>query len=208
MAQPQHQPLTFETFEDFLVWERSQTTRHELIDGVPAAMAGANEGHNIIQGNIFAALLSRLRGGPCCPFPSDMAMKTGSRKGQYPDVTVDYGPRNPENRSLPKPTVVFDVLSPKTQGEDRTVKLWEYNKLPTIAHYVLVEQSEPLVYVYGRGTGGDFMLRPGKTRGLDGTVELPAIGVSLLMAGIYDGLDFNVELDADASLPTSSPWSR
>src|SRR4051812_35412631 len=79
-------------------WERSQKTRHELIDGVPVAMAGASEGHTIIQGNIFAALLSRLRGGPCRPFPSDMAMKTGSRKGRYPDVTVDCGPRNPPAR--------------------------------------------------------------------------------------------------------------
>jgi len=80
MAQSQQKPLTFKTFEDFLDWERSQKTRHELIDGVPVAMAGASEGHNIIQGNIFAALLSRLRGGPCRPFPSDMAMKTGSKK--------------------------------------------------------------------------------------------------------------------------------
>ena len=206
MAQPQVKLRTFETFEDFLDWEHLQDWRHELVDGVPMAMAGASEGHNIIQGNIFAALLSRLRGGPCRPFPSDMAVKTGFRKGRYPDVTVDCGPRNPENRSRPSPTIVFEVLSSDTQGEDRTVKLWEYNELRTIAHYVLVEQSAPLLHVYSRGESGEFKLRPQEVRGLDGVVELSAVGVSLSMAEIYESLDFDSAIEAEA-VPASSLWT-
>ena len=125
MAQLQQKTVTFDTFEDFLAWERFQDERHELVDGVPVAMTGAVQGHNIIQGNIFATLLAKLRGGPCRPFASGMAMKTGLRNGRYPDVTVDCGARNPANRSLPKPAVVFEILSPDTQREDRSVKLWE-----------------------------------------------------------------------------------
>jgi len=53
--------LTFETFEEFLEWERHQETKHELVGGVPVAMAGGNEGHNIIQGNVFASALAKLR---------------------------------------------------------------------------------------------------------------------------------------------------
>ena len=197
--------MTFSTFEDFLEWERLQHARHDLVDGVPVAMAGANEGHNI-KGNILAALLGRLRGGSCLPFLSDIAMKTGFRKGHYPDVSVDCGPRNPQNRSMPCPTVVFEVLSPDTQGEDRTVKLWEYNDVRTIAHYVLVEQSMPLVHIYSRHGSGDFKLRPQEVGGLEGVVELPGIGVSLPMATIYDGLEFGAEARADVPPPTKTPW--
>jgi Uma2 family endonuclease len=99
MAQSQSRLLSFATFEEFLDWERHQETKHELIDGEPLAMAGGSEGHNIIQGNLFASALAKLRGSPCRPFPSDMAVKTGFQKGRYPDVTIDCGPRNPGNRA-------------------------------------------------------------------------------------------------------------
>jgi Uma2 family endonuclease len=103
MSQPRSQVLSFATFEEFLDWERHQETKHELVDGEPVAMAGGTEGHNIIQGNLFAAALARLRGSPCRPFPSDMAVKTGFQKGRYPDVTIDCGPRNPGNQAAPDP---------------------------------------------------------------------------------------------------------
>ncbi len=54
---------------------------------------------------------------------------------------------------------------------------------------MLVEQRAPLVHVYSPGPHGDFNLRPQEIRGLDGTVELPAIAISLTMTEIYDGLD-------------------
>jgi len=206
MAQTQIKALNFLTFEDFLEWERFQPTRHELIDGVPVAMAGGSEAHNLIQGNLFATAHAKLRGGPCVPFTSDMALQTEDRKGRYPDVTIDCGQRNPKNLSSPMPAVVFEVLSPETQKEDRTVKLAEYNAVPSIKHYVLVEQSEPLVHVYTRGAHGDFFFRPQETIGLDGMIELPAIGISMTMAEVYERLSFGAEPDSDAQAPTSRPW--
>ena len=78
--------------------------------------------------------------------------------------------------------------------------------MPSIAHYVLVEQSEYLVHVYSRVGTGDFIIKPQEIRGLDGTFELPAIGISMSVARLYEGLDFNVAINADAPQPTSSPW--
>ena len=98
------------------------------------------------------------------------------------------------------------MLSRETQKEDRTVKLAECSAVPSIAHYVLVEQSEYPVHVYGRVGTGDFIIKPQEIRGLDGGFELPAIGISMSVAKIYEGLDFSVEIDADAPQPTQSPW--
>ena len=49
-------------------------------------------GTTLSRGNLFASALAKLRGSPCRPFPSDMAVKTGFQKGRYPDVTIDCGP--------------------------------------------------------------------------------------------------------------------
>jgi Uma2 family endonuclease len=117
-----------------------------------------------------------------------MLIKTGNGRGRYPDVTIDCGPRNPANLVAPQPVVVFEVLSPETQREDRTLKLADYNATPSIAYYVLVETSQPLVHVYSRGPHGDFLLRPQEIRGLEGSVELPAVSLSPAIGEIYEGL--------------------
>ncbi len=190
MAQPRPNTPRM-TFEQFLDWQRHQETRHEFIDGVPAAMAGGTEAHNVIQGNLFAVALTKLRGGACRPFSSDMLVRTGTGKGRYPDMTVDCGARNPANLVAPRPVAVFEVLSPETQREDRTLKLADYNATPSIAHYVLVEPSQPLIHIYSRGPHGDFLLRPREIQGLDENVELAAVPLTLTMAEIYEGLGFD-----------------
>ncbi len=185
------------TFDEFVNWARHQETKYEFIDGVPVAMAGGTEAHNVIQGNLFASALTKLRGGPCRPFPSDMLVRTGTGKGRYPDMTIDCGPRNPANLVAPMPVAVFEVLSPETQREDRTIKLADYNGTPSIAHYVLIEPSQPLVHVYSRGPHGDFLLRPQEIRRLDEAMELPSVSLTLTMAEVYDGLDFDLRLGAE-----------
>ena len=186
MSQARRQPMTFEQFLD---WERHQERKHEFVDGAVVAMAGASEAHNIIQVNLLTAAAPRLRGSACRPFPSAMLVRTGTERGRYPDMTIDCGPRRADNLIAPEPRVVFDVLSQDSQQQDRTIKLADYNATASIAHYVLIEQRVPSVDVYSRGPHGDFNLRPQAVRGLDGVVELPAIGISLPMTEIYDGLE-------------------
>ncbi|WP_420883006.1 hypothetical protein [Thermus tengchongensis] len=35
--------------EEYLAWEASQEERHELLEGLPYAMAGASEAHNLLE---------------------------------------------------------------------------------------------------------------------------------------------------------------
>ncbi len=186
MSQARRQPMTFEQFLD---WERRQEFKHEFVDGEAIAMAGASEAHNIIQVNLLTAAAPKLRGSGCRPFPSDMLVRTGTDRGRYPDMTIDCGPRRADNVIAPEPRVVFEILSQDSQQQDRTIKLADYNATPSIAHYVLIEQRTPVVDVYSRGPHGDFNLRPQAIRGLHGVIDLPAIGISLTMTEIYDGLD-------------------
>jgi len=192
MAQLNLKPLTF---EEFLDWERRQDLKHEFVDGEVVGMAGGTEAHNTIQANLIAAAAPKLRGSRCRPFPSDMLVRTGTGRGRYPDMTIDCGPRRGTNLVAPAPTVVFEILSAETQRQDRTIKLADYNATSSIAHYVLVEQAEALVHIYSRGPHGDFNLHPREVRGIDGTVDLPAVDLALAMSEIYDGLELDASQD-------------
>jgi hypothetical protein len=71
MAQRQaKQPRT--TFDEFPDWERRQETKHEFLDGVAVAMAGATEARNIIQTNLLVSSATKPLGTKCRPFASDM----------------------------------------------------------------------------------------------------------------------------------------
>jgi hypothetical protein len=96
---------------------------------------------------------------------------------------------------------VFEVRSEKTQRRDRTIKLADYNATPSIAHYVLVEQGEPLMHVRSSGSHGDFYLRPQEVKGLDGVVERLAVSVSLAVIAIYDELEFDATQKGTAPGP-------
>jgi len=128
-----------------------------------------------------------------------MPTRTGRNNGRYPDVTIDCGPFRGEAHTASKPTVMFEILSETTQREDRTRKLADYNATPSITHYVLVEQDQPLVYVYGRAPHGEFSVIPREIEGLDAVIDLPSIGISITMAEVYEGIIF--EADEPDPLP-------
>jgi Uma2 family endonuclease len=48
--------------EAYLALEERSPVRHELLEGVPYAMAGATEAHNLIVGNLFYGLLVLMPG--------------------------------------------------------------------------------------------------------------------------------------------------
>src|SRR5438874_4588728 len=81
----------FISVEDYLAGEETSDIKHEYVDGVVYAMAGASKNHNRIAGNIYASLLQHLRGGPCRPFISDVKVRLevlGEDVFYYPDVMV------------------------------------------------------------------------------------------------------------------------
>jgi len=71
--------------------------------------------------------------------------------------------------------------------------LWEfeeYKQTQAVEHIVLVEPNEPVASVWSREAEGGWV--ESRPRGLDAKIELPAIGVTLEMAAIYEGVEFPV----------------
>ena len=178
------------TVEEYLELEAASPFRHEYVDGVMYAMSGALVRHNVIGGNVFAALLAHLRGKPCRPYIEAVkAAYLTSRKNffYYPDVMVACGKTDLEAQYIEDPKLVIEVLSPSTEKVDRKEKALNYQKIVTLEEYVLIAQSHCEVTVQRRR--GDW--RPEVLNAGALTVELESVGLKLPLMQIYEGLSLD-----------------
>lgn len=181
------------TPEEYFAAELLSPYRSEYVAGVVypmagthTAMAGASHAHARITGNIFAALLNQLRGRRCEPFFTDT--KVSIRKGEaqfyyYPDVVVDCGKASDDSYFAVEPRVIFEVLSKETARIDRDEKRGNYQSLPCLDAYVLVDQSRLAITVY-RHEGGNWTTD--LLTKVEETLDLPTIDCSLPLAVIYE----------------------
>lgn len=170
--------------EDYLAWEARQEAKHEF-DGVrPVAMGGATVAHNRIQGNLITALNIRLGAGRCQPSGPDIRVPTMPGRYRYPDALIVCTPQAAAATEIADPVVIFEILSDSTSGDDRAVKLSEYQAIPSLRHYVLLEQDRIFATLITRAERGwDLALV-----GPGGALAMPAVGIELLLQELYAGL--------------------
>jgi Uma2 family endonuclease len=170
------------TVEDFLAWEREQEERYEFFDGLIRMMVGGTADHNRIAGRVFAALLAKLRGGPCSVFIEGMKV-AGATATMYPDVVVTCSPVDATTDVLPEPVIVFEILSRSTQTFDRGQKWLAYQAILSLQQYVLISQDELRIDTYDR-QGNSWIYRV--LSGPDARLALAVGKIELAMAEIYE----------------------
>lgn len=179
--------MDLDDFEESLA-DKPRDEKWELIGGrVVKMMVGARWEHNFIIQNLSSGLRTRLRsaGSPCRTLVESFRLKDRSIQSSIlPDIIVRYGPLTPGASSLDDPTVLVEVMSDGSVGRDRVEKWRVYQKLPSLRHYVLVERDKPLIEVFDRT--GDAWFSGRLVNGLDAVLDLPAIGVSVPLAEIYE----------------------
>jgi Uma2 family endonuclease len=174
--------------EQYLEAERRATTKSQYLNGRVLAMSGASRKHNLVVGNLVAALHRRLEGRPCEVYPSDMRLRvpeTGLYT--YPDVTVVCAELRLEDThfdTLLNPTVLFEVLSPSTASDDRGWKGAHYRRIPSLEEYLLVPQDEPRVERYRRHGEAEWLIT--EVEGIEASVELASIGCALSLREVYE----------------------
>ena len=182
MSAALRQPMTREAF---LAWEERQPVKYEFDGFAPVAMVGVSVNHATIQANIIRHLGNRLAGGPCRVFGSDLKIATASSI-RYPDVLITCEVLGGRERLVAAPVVVFEILSPATQGVDRIVKNREYRDTPSIQRYVILEQDQQAATVFSRhGDAWTGVVLTGEE-----IIGLPELGTELPLAECYQGVDF------------------
>ena len=183
---------TYLTPEEYLVFERKSTTKHEYLAGEIVAMSAASFTHNFITGDIFGELRSQLKGGRSKAASNDLRVKV-SETGSYfyPDVVVFCGePQAEDNISdtLLNPTVIIEVLSSSTEARDRGEKFWHYQHIVSLREYILVSQDKVYVEHYLR-QGSQWPLT--ELHDLEDIVRFVSIGCQLQLRDIYSRADLS-----------------
>ncbi|MEH3116067.1 MAG: Uma2 family endonuclease [Methylorubrum populi] len=199
MADPAQRLMTPDAF---FAWQLHQDERYELVDGVPILrhrmMTGSSPQHDRATVNIIASLHAQLRGSGCRPTTADIAIRTGIRDLRRPDVMVECAELVRDTDEAREPRLVVEVASPSTSAVDRTRKLEEYKRHPTLRCILLVETILPQVLLYRRNDEGWAIET---FDGLETIVDLPEIGARLTLSDIYDGLTFGPRWDPAAPSP-------
>ena len=146
MAEAMHRPWTV---ENFLAFEAEEEERYEFVGGVVRMMTGASAAHSAIKLNVALALRSALGRGPWRVDTDDLKVVTETAV-MYPDVMVTCRTLEPDDDRVSDPTVVVEVLSSTTERHDRVWKWREYQTIPSLRHFVVVEQKERRIEVYTR----------------------------------------------------------
>lgn len=170
--------------EEFLLWQRSQELRYELVDGVPVLMTGASAVHDLIVTNIIALLKAGLKGSRCRPTTADIALRTRIRSFRRPDVTVTCEPPRGDVFEALEPRMVVEVLSPSNAGVAWDRKIREYRQHDALDFILLIDATLVAATLYARSASGwddaDFDT-------MQDSIELPKLGCRLAMADIYEG---------------------
>lgn len=182
MSQPQRKPMTS---DEFLAWEAKQEMKWEFDGFQPVAMNGVTVAHSMIQGNLITALNIRLRGKRCRPYGPDLKIEI-DLKYRYPDAFVSCTAATLDGTVAAEPVVIFEILSESTARTDRTTKLVEYQSLPSVQRYILLEQDQALATVIRRIETGWSI----EVLDASGTLSMPEVEIEIAMAELYDGLDF------------------
>jgi Uma2 family endonuclease len=174
------------TVDEYLRFEESTMLRHEYVRGQIFAMSGSTFAHNVICGNLYAALHGFLKGSGCRVFQNDMkVMVKAADCFYYPDIMVSSSAKSVFQNS---PRLIVEVLSPSTKQIDRREKLVAYRQLTSLCQYVLVHQNQTKIEVYVAGADGEwelYSLRAGDDLVLE---ALPDKQLRLPVAAVYDEL--------------------
>ncbi len=175
--------------EKYLTEEELSPVKHEYIDGKVYAMAGASDAHVTIAGNLFALLRNYLRGSGCRVYMSDMkAHIETANTFYYPDVMVTCDARD---KALPNhkkyPCLIVEVLSESTEAFDRGDKFINYQQLPTLQEYVLINQKRQRLECFRRNAEGLWVLHPYTQ---DSEIHLASIDFRTNIDNLYEDVIF------------------
>lgn len=183
-------PLHILTATAYLDWEAGNSIRHEYIDGDVFAMAGATDAHVTIAGNLFAALRTHLRGGPCRVYISDMKVRVESANAFfYPDVLVSCDEQDRANMAFKQhPILIIEVLSDSTAAFDRGQKFALYRQLASLREYVVIDPTAPALDCFRRDENNRWVLYPFSG---DSELEFSSVGFRAPLRTVYEDVIFS-----------------
>jgi Uma2 family endonuclease len=178
---------------EYLELEEKAEFKSEYRDGEIVAMAGGTMNHNLIAGNLFAALKFGLRGKDYIVCIGDVRLSTpSSRQYTYPDVMVIQGApiySEKNTTTVTNPCIIIEVLSKSTKNYDRGDKFDYYRSIPSLQEYILVDQSGYHLIQYVKTAETQWLLTD--YYDADAILKMATVDCAIALSDIYDRVNFN-----------------
>jgi Uma2 family endonuclease len=171
------------TVAEFQEWHARQPERWEFIDGRPRLMAPASMTHSIIKRNAFRAL-DRPLGDSGCEVLVDGPQILTDEISAIPDLVVTCAPLDLSTPAIAEPTIIVEVMSPSSEGDDTLRKWFCYRKIASLKHYVVIAQDRRLVQIHSRA--GDLWRERFVS---EGAIELEDPLLRVEVAALYAGTE-------------------
>ncbi len=181
------QPVMTRT--QFFLWAEAQEERYEFDGFTPVAMGGVTNRHSRIVINILVAISNRLRGSGCEPFGPEAGLSTIGDAVRYPDAMVTCTKTPEDDRLVPGVVAVFEVISPTSGYIDRVVKLREYQAVPSIRRYLIMESSAAVITVLERAEADQPWTATALTSG--DVLRIPEVGIEIPVDDLYENVAFS-----------------
>jgi Uma2 family endonuclease len=184
------QPQRHLTVEEYFELEETSLERHEYIDGLLYAFAGASPRHNDIVLNIAERFRAAARETSCRIHALEVRLQVTPARYVYPDIQVVCDEPVMDERFRTRPCVVVEVLSPSTEMTDRREKIFLYRGVDGLRAYYIVWQDQMKVQQHWRDENGDWQIG---TLFYDGVLHVPCLGFDLPIQDIYAGVSFDTQ---------------
>ena len=180
------------TFYDFVA--KHDDERFEYEDGyIVQQMTGGTRKH----GRLAVRFLDALRTG-LDPSLYEVLPERGVETAttiRYPDVVVEPAAEIDTSLATLRPTLIVEVLSPSSTARDLEHKPAEYTALDSLVAYIVASQDDVACLLWVRGPSGAFAAEPIEFAGLDATLRIPKLNLSIPLSDIYRGIDLSPRED-------------
>ena len=178
------------TVREYIAYDEASEIRYEYIDGEIIPMTGGTVYHGIIMANASGELRQLLKGSDCVVISSDMRNRVNPTRYLYPDFCVVCGEMATDARAVTlwNPTLIGEVTSPSSIDRDRGEKRRYYQSIPSLQHYLVIDQHRVRVDLYSRGADGSWRSR--QFADIAASLPLAALGCALPLAEIYHRIEF------------------
>jgi Uma2 family endonuclease len=181
------------TEQEYLELERKAEYKSEFFGGEIFAMAGTTNPHNIITGNFYAFLHTRLKGKECRPYGSDMRVHTPINSlYAYPDISVVCGEKKFLDNvfdTLLNPVFICEVLSQSTADYDTGGKFMRYRSIESLKEYWVISSLECRLQKFVKQPNGSWLLT--ETTNVNDTVLIESLGEEVPLSEVYFEVDFS-----------------
>ena len=184
------------TVEEYFEIDAISEVKYEFVNGKLIEMPGEPIPNLRITQNCYKKLSLQLDDKGCEVFVFNAKTVIEKKtKYRYPDVVVTCKDE-PDERFIQFPSILLEVLSPGTEGVDKTDKLREYRSIPSVQHYIIVASKEVSVQVYSRNGDPRKWIFEDFTE-LEDVVILPSLNAQLRLRDIYRGVNFEPQAVSD-----------